>query len=110
LVQIALGGIVGGSSLQRRPLSVPKTIPSGYSVLNNIDHRVGLGALLEDETAYTVGVGSGTDLGRVGEDTAILVLGSDLDHEAPVLYLRVATAATRRGAHVINAGGRKDQT
>jgi len=71
----------------------------------NVDHRVGLGAAFEDDTAYTVGVGTGTDLGRVGRDTAILVLGSDLDQEAPILYLRVAGAA-RHGATLINAGGR----
>lgn len=71
----------------------------------NVDHRVGLGAALEDETVYEVGVGVGTDLGRVGPETAILVVGADLDQEAPILFLRVRGAA-RRGAQLINAGGR----
>jgi NADH-quinone oxidoreductase subunit G len=102
----ALGGIVG-ARLSNEDLYLFQKLFRQVIGTQNIDHRVGLSAMLEDDTAYTVGVGSGTDLGRVGEDTAILVLGSDLDHEAPVLYLRVATAATRRGAHVINAGGRK---
>lgn len=74
---------------------------------HNIDHRVGLSASIEDETAYTVGVGVGTDLSQVGQETAILVIGSDLDQEAPIMYLRVAAAATKRGAILINAGGRK---
>lgn len=74
---------------------------------HNIDHRVGLSAAFEDETAYTVGVGVGTDLGSVGKGTTILVLGADLDQDAPILYLRVAGAASKRGAHLINVGGRR---
>lgn len=74
---------------------------------HNIDHRIGLSAALQDDTAHTVGVGVGTDLGRIGQNATILVIGSDLDQEAPILYLRVAGAAVKRGAHLINAGGRK---
>jgi NADH-quinone oxidoreductase subunit G len=74
---------------------------------HNIDHRVGLSAALEDETAYTVGVGVGTDLGSVGKGTIVLVIGADLDQDAPILYLRVAAAAAKRGAHLINIGGRR---
>ncbi|MFQ5612216.1 MAG: NADH-quinone oxidoreductase subunit NuoG, partial [Anaerolineae bacterium] len=72
---------------------------------HNVDHRVGLSAALEDETAYEVGAGLGTDLSQAGPETAILVIGSDLDQEAPVLFLRVRAAANR-GAPLINAGGR----
>jgi len=74
----------------------------GYQANRNLVY-----AALEDEIAYTVGVGVGTDLGQVGQGTTILVIGSDLDQEAPVLYLRIAGASTKRGAHVINAGGRR---
>ena len=71
---------------------------------HNIDHRLGLGAVLEDETAFTVGVGLDTDLGSVGQGTTILNIGADLDQDAPILYLRVAGASVKRGAHLINAG------
>ncbi|MEM7029273.1 MAG: NADH-quinone oxidoreductase subunit NuoG [Chloroflexota bacterium] len=72
---------------------------------NNIDHRVGLSSAIQDELAHEIGVGVGTDIGRMQEGSAILNLGADLDEEAPMLYLRVRTAA-RKGAYLINASGR----
>ncbi len=102
----ALGGIAGGR-LSNEDLYLFQKLFREAIGTHNIDHRVGLGATLEDETAYSVGVGCGTDLSRVGTGTTILVIGSDLDQEAPVLYLRVAGASVKRGAQVINAGGRK---
>jgi NADH-quinone oxidoreductase subunit G len=102
----ALGGIAG-ARLSNEDLYLFQKFFRRVIGTNNIDHRVGLNAALEDNTAYTVGVGVGTDLGRVEQDTTILVVGSDLDQEAPILYLRVAGASTKRGAHVINAGGRR---
>ena len=102
----ALGGIAG-ARLSNEDLYVFQKFFRDVIGTNNIDHRVGVSAALEDETAHTVGVACGTDLGQVGTGTTILVIGSDLDQEAPILYLRVASAATKRGAHLINAGGRK---
>jgi NADH-quinone oxidoreductase subunit G len=102
----ALGGIAG-AHISNEDLYLFQKFFRKVIGTNNIDHRMGLSAALEDETAYTVGVGVGTDLGQVGQGTTILVIGSDLDQEAPILYLRIAGASTRRGAHVINAGGRR---
>jgi len=101
-----LGGIVG-AHLSNEDLYLFQKLFREVFGTHNIDHRLGLSAALEDETVYTVGVGVGTDLGRVGQGSTILVIGSDLDQEAPILYLRVAAASTKRGAHVINAGGRR---
>ena len=101
-----LGGIAG-ARLSNEDLYLFQKFFRQVVGTNNIDHRLGLSAVFEDETAYTVGVGRGTDLGRVRQGSTILVIGSDLDQEAPILYLRVAGAATKRGAHVINAGGRR---
>jgi NADH-quinone oxidoreductase subunit G len=101
----SLGGLAG-ARLSNEDLYLFQKFFRQVIGTNNIDHRVGLSAALEDETAYTVGVGLGTDLSRVGKGTAMLVVGSDLDEEAPILYLRVA-AAGKRGAHLINAGGRR---
>ncbi len=102
----ALGGLAG-ARLSNEDLYVFQKLFRDVIGTNNIDHRLGLSAALEDDTACTVGVGVGTDLGRVGKGAVILVIGSDLDQEAPILYLRVAGAAVKRGAHLINAGGRK---
>lgn len=102
----ALGGIAG-ARLSNEDLYIFQKLFREAIGTNNIDHRVGLSATLADETAYTVGVGCGTDLGRVGKNTTILIFGSDLDQEAPILYLRLAGASVKRGVHVINAGGRK---
>ncbi|MBN1219197.1 MAG: NADH-quinone oxidoreductase subunit NuoG [Anaerolineae bacterium] len=102
----ALGGIAG-ARLSNEDLYLFQKFFRQVIGSSNIDHRVGLSAALEDETAFSVGVGVGTDLGRVGKGTTILVIGSNLDQEAPILYLRVAGAAVRRGAHLINAGGRR---
>jgi NADH-quinone oxidoreductase subunit G len=102
----ALGGIAG-AHLSNEDLYLFQKLFREVIGTNNIDHRVGLSASLEDETAYTVGVGVGTDLSRVGKGSTILVIGSDLDQEAPILYLQVAGASCKRGAQVINAGGRR---
>ncbi|MBN1992597.1 MAG: NADH-quinone oxidoreductase subunit NuoG [Anaerolineae bacterium] len=102
----ALGGIAG-ARLPNEDLYLFQKFFREIIGTHNLDHRVGLNAALADETAFTVGVGAGTDLGRVGRGTTLLVIGSDLDQEAPILYLRVAGAAARRGAQVINAGGRR---
>jgi NADH-quinone oxidoreductase subunit G len=102
----AIGGIAG-ARLSNEDLYLFQKLFRQVVGTHNIDHRVGLGAMVQDESACTVGVGCGTDLGQVGNNTTVLVLGTDLDEEAPVLYLRVATAAVRRGATLINAGGRK---
>jgi len=102
----AMGGIAG-AHLSNEDLYLFQKFFREVIETHNLDHRVGLSAMLEDDTAYTVGVGVGTNLGQVGKETAILVVGSDLDQEAPILYLRVAAASFKRGAHLINAGGRR---
>lgn len=100
----AIGGIAG-AHLPNEDLYLFQKLLRHVIGSTNLDHRVGLSAVFEDDIVARVGVGCGTDLGRLGRDTAILVIGSDLDQEAPILYLRVAGAA-RHGARVINAGGR----
>ena len=100
----AMGGIAG-AHLPNEDLYLFQKFFREVIGTHNVDHRVGSSAALDEDTVYTVGVARGTDLGRVGRGTAILVVGSDLDEEAPILYLRVAGAA-RHGATLINAGGR----
>ncbi len=100
----AIGGIAG-ARLPNEDLYLFQKLLRQVIGTPNVDYRVGLSAGFEDDIVAEVGVACGTDLGRVGCGTAILVLGSDLDEEAPILYLRVAGAA-RHGATLINAGGR----
>jgi NADH-quinone oxidoreductase subunit G len=100
----ALGGIAG-ARLPNEDLYLFQKFFREVIGTQNVDHRLGLSAGFEDSAVYTAGVGTGTDLGRIGRDTAILVVGSDLDEEAPILYLRLAGAA-HHGATLINVGGR----
>ncbi|WP_376790824.1 NADH-quinone oxidoreductase subunit NuoG [Thermoflexus sp.] len=51
------------------------------------------------------GVGVGTDFGRMGPGSLIVVMAGDLEEEAPVWFLRVR-GAVRRGARLIVAGGK----
>lgn len=57
------------------------------------------------EQVTQVGVGVGTRLQELGPDSAILVIASDLDEEAPIWWLQVKQAADR-GAKVVVANGR----
>lgn len=102
----ALGGIAE-ATLSNEDLYLFQKFFRKVIGTNNIDYRVGLAAALEDEASYQVGVGVGTDIGQVGKGTTIIVMGADLDQESPILYLRVAGASVKRGAHLINIGGRK---
>jgi NADH-quinone oxidoreductase subunit G len=58
-----------------------------------------------DVTAM-VGVGQGTNIGKLGKGDAILVVASDLYEEAPIWWLRVKQAADR-GATLIVANARE---
>lgn len=57
------------------------------------------------ETTKLVGVGAGTNIGKLGAGDAILVVASDLYEEAPIWWLRVKQAA-QRGATLIVANAR----
>jgi NADH-quinone oxidoreductase subunit G len=56
-----------------------------------------------------VGVGQGTNFSEMGSETAIFVVASDLEEEAPVYWLRVKQAA-ERGATLIVANPRPTKT
>lgn len=58
-----------------------------------------------DEVAQ-VGVGKGTNLGRLGKGDAVLVIATDLEEEAPVWRLRIKQARDR-GTYVVVANARK---
>jgi NADH-quinone oxidoreductase subunit G len=58
------------------------------------------------ELTQLVGVGAGTNIGKMGIGDAILVVASDLYEEAPIWWLRVKQAADR-GATLIVANPRQ---
>lgn len=73
---------------------------------NNLDHRVGWSQWnAGEELVRTLGAGVGTNVGELGANSAILVLGGDPQEEQPVLRLRLSKAA-RQGATLIVANGR----
>lgn len=57
------------------------------------------------EQVQQAGVAAGTQLGALGKGSAILVVASDLEEEAPVWWLRIKQAA-ERGATLIVANAR----
>jgi len=81
-----------------------------FNLKSLADHSGGRAILYSDmgggDLTRLVGVGAGTDLGRMGEGDAILVVASDLYEEAPIWYLRVKQAADR-GATLIVANPRQ---
>jgi len=80
-----------------------------FNLKSLADHAGGRAILYSDmgggDLMKLVGVGAGTNLGRMGEGDAILVVASDLYEEAPIWYLRVKQAADR-GATLIVANPR----
>ncbi len=74
------------------------------------DHAGGTAILYSDmgggDVTALVGVGQGTNIGKMGLGDAILVIASDLYQEAPIWWLRVKQAADR-GATLIVANPRE---
>ncbi len=58
------------------------------------------------EVVAQVGVASGTNLTDIGPETAVLVIASDLEEEAPIWWLR-AKRAGDRGSKIMVANARK---
>ena len=74
---------------------------------NDIDQRMRAGSAEEDSIIEQVVSGTGTTYGDLEGAKAIVVVGSDLQQESPIVFLRVHKAATRRGAVVFEIGARK---
>lgn len=73
----------------------------------NLDHRIGWSQWNAGvELVQEYGAGLGTDLGQLGKNTTVLMLGADPEAEQPVIRLRLSASA-RRGAALIVANGRQ---
>lgn len=102
-------GLIGGLAgprLSNEDLYVFQKLFRDVLGSNNIDHRIGLNKAIEDDLVHEIGVGMDTDIAQLRSESVVLVLGTDLDEEVPVLYLKVRTAG-RKGANIITANGRK---
>ena len=89
-----------GGQLSNEDLFAVKTVVDGLGGRSAVYGTMGGG-----EAVRLVGVGAGTNFGALGAGTAILVIASDLEEEAPLWWLRVKQAA-ERGATLIVANAR----
>ncbi len=105
-LKAAGAGLVGlaGDKLANEDLFSFRQVVTGLGGRAVLNSRMGGG-----EQVQEVGVGVGTNFGAMGQGTAILVIASDLEEEAPVWWLRVKQAA-ERGATLIVANGRATKT
>ncbi|MGH2785913.1 MAG: NADH-quinone oxidoreductase subunit G [Actinomycetota bacterium] len=73
---------------------------------NDVDQRMRAGSAEEDDILAQVAGTAGTSYGDLEAAKAIVVVGSDLQQESPIVFLRVHKAATRREAVVFEIGAR----
>jgi len=99
-------GLVGlaGDRLSNEDLYNFRKVAEGVGGKAELNSTMGGGDLTQ-----LLSVGVGTNLGDLGKGSAILVVASDLEEEAPVWWLRVKQAA-ERGATLIVANARPTKT
>ncbi len=101
----AVGGLAGGR-LANEDLYLFQKLFRDLLQSPNVDSRNGtLDEPEHDDLAYAFGLGSGTDLGKLGKGTTVLVVGADPEEEAPVYLLRVR-GIKRQGGELIVVNGR----
>ncbi len=102
----ALGGLAGDRAPNEDLYLFQKFFRAVVGT-NNVDHRTPAESCWpSDDMIYRLGVASGTDLGKLGKDTAIFFIGADPDEEQPVLWLKLKKSAQKGGAALIVANGR----
>jgi len=102
----ALGGLAGDRAANEDLYLFQKFFRTIIGT-NNIDHRTPAASRHpSDDTIYRLGVASGTDLGKLGKETALFVIGADPDEEQPVVWLKLKKSAQKSGATLIVANGR----
>jgi NADH-quinone oxidoreductase subunit G len=99
----ALGG-VAGPHLPNEDLYLFQKLLRETLGSQNIDHRPGTPADAPiDDTPIWYGAGKGTNLMTLGKGTSVLVIGADVEEEAPLYKLRLR-AITGRGGDLTVAG------
>jgi NADH-quinone oxidoreductase subunit G len=97
----AVGGIAG-AGLPNEDLYLFGRFLRAVVGTHNVDHRP---AIVRDDVLLAAGAGAATDLAGLGRGSAVLVVGLDVEEEAPVLFLHLHQAV-RKGARVVPLGGR----
>ncbi len=93
-----------GDRLSNEDLYAIRTVATELDGQVELNSQMGGG-----DVVRLLGVGAGTNFSAIGQGTAILVVASDLEEEAPIWWLRVKQAA-ERGATLIVAHGRATKT
>ncbi|MBC8075326.1 MAG: molybdopterin-dependent oxidoreductase, partial [Chloroflexales bacterium] len=102
----ALGGIAGDHCANEDLFLFQKLLREVLGS-SNLDHRAGAANDLPlDTLGQRFGLGRGTNLMTLGKDTTVLVLGADVEEEAPLYLLRLRSMQ-QRGAQLIVANGRR---
>lgn len=102
----AIGGL-GGDRVSNEDLFLFQKLLRGVIGTNNLDHRVGWSATnVGGDLIRLYGAGSNTNLGKLGKNVAVLVVGADPEEEQPVIRLRLTHSARQLGANLIVANGR----
>ena len=96
--------VLGSGRLSNEDLFNLKALADGLGGKTALYTHMGGGELVTRS-----GVGEGTNFGTLGKGSAILVVASDLEQEAPIWWLRVKQAA-ERGATLIVANPRLTKT
>lgn len=100
----ALGGI-SGDRVSNEDLYVFQRFVRTVLGTNNLDRWRQPRGLAGNDLIAQVGIGSGTRLMDLGEGDALLVVGADVEEEAPILMLRMKQAS-ERGGYLAVANGR----
>jgi NADH-quinone oxidoreductase subunit G len=93
-----------GDRLSNEDLYAVRKVATAQGGQVELNSTMGGGDLVQ-----LLGVGAGSNFGEMGKGTAILVVASDLEEEAPIWWLRIKQAA-QRGATLIVANGRPTKT
>ncbi len=96
----AIGGIAG-DGLCNEDLYLFGRFMRAVIGTNNVDHRPGI---VRDDVIARAGVGAQTRPTEIGLGTAIVVVGLDVEEEAPILFLNLFKALGN-GARIIVVGG-----
>jgi NADH-quinone oxidoreductase subunit G len=102
----SLGGL-GGDRASNEDLYLFQKLFRQVLNSNNLEHRVGWSATnVGADLVRLYGAGSGTNLGSLGKNVAVLVLGADPEEEQPVIRLRLTRSVRNFGANLITANPR----
>ena len=94
-------GAIAGDGLCNEDLYLIGRFMRGVIGTNSVDHRPGI---VRDDIIARAGVGADTRPTAIGAGTTVMVVGADVEEEAPVLFLNLFKALSQ-GAEIVVIGG-----